>query len=345
MQQANPTGNSIQAARQAHLRYVTDNHPGIHRIKCGTGFRYTNSRGRRIRDERVLSRIRKLAIPPAWTDVWICPNPNGHLQATGRDARGRKQHRYHERWRAVRDENKFERIISFAQALPVIRRRVRHDLKAPALSREKVLAAIVRLLETTRMRVGNEEYARQNHSHGLTTLRDAHAQIRKGEITFDFRGKGGARRHVKVHDPRLAHIVKQCQEVPGQVLFQYLDADGTRHRVTSDDVNAYLKETSGGEFTAKDFRTWAATLLAARIFATMLESGASPATKRSLLNGIQQVAEQLGHTPAICRKCYIHPAVIEAYVDGSVMALAGKKGRGPIKEAVLLRWLRRRLGA
>jgi DNA topoisomerase-1 len=343
---ANDRATCVAAAKRANLRYVADDRPGIQRVRRGNGFLYRSPHGKSITDKRTLDRIRQLAVPPAWSNVWICPSPSGHLQATGRDAKGRKQYRYHARWRGIRDGNKFDRLISFAEALPALRRCVRRDLKLPGLPREKVLATIVRLLEKTLIRVGNEEYARQNRSFGLTTLRNSHARIRKDEILFEFRGKGGIRHRVNVHDRRLARIVKRCQDIPGQVLFQYLDEDGKRHAIGSADVNAYLQEATGGEHTAKDFRTWAATLLAAKAFVALLGGTSRKATKRNLVRGIKAVAQQLGNTAAICRRCYIHPAIIDAYLDGSVTEITNvthSRHRITPSERDLLRWLRRRL--
>jgi DNA topoisomerase-1 len=344
-QKTDDRAEAIIAAKQACLRYVTDNVPGIERVRAGKHFRYRNPRGRIVTDPRTLARIRKLAVPPAWTEVWICPNPNGHLQATGKDARGRKQYRYHARWRAVRDENKFDKVIGFARTLPRIRRCVRRDLKLAGMPREKVLATIVRLLETTLIRIGNDEYARTNHSYGLTTLRNPHAHVRKDDIQFEFRGKSGVKHSVTVHDRRVARIVKRCQEIPGQELFQYLDEHGKRHAVDSADVNIYLQTVSGGDYTAKDFRTWAATLLAARIFQRPPEGSSNESEKANLVRCIEFVARQLGNTVAVCRKCYIHPGLVEAYLDGSLkIDLAQPAGRRisvrASEEAALLRWLR-----
>jgi DNA topoisomerase I len=340
--QAPNNDKSLLAARQARLKYVSDHARGIERIKRGAGFRYRDQRGF-ISDAAQLARIRKLAIPPAWTDVWICLNPLGHLQATGRDQRGRKQYRYHERWRIVRDEHKFHRILKFAEALPRIRRRVRRDLKLPGVPREKVLATVVRLLESTLVRVGNSEYAKQNHSYGLTTLRDSHVRIRKGEIRLEFRGKGGKWRRIRVHDPRLARIVKRCQDIPGQELFQFLDEAGKRHAISSTDVNRYLQEAAGAEYTAKDYRTWYGTLLALRAFRSCIKCAAAP-TKRNLKRCIEDVANQLGNTPAICRKCYIHPGLVEAFLKGTLSEQLDRPSARASKrradEADLLRWLR-----
>ncbi|HEX6350194.1 MAG TPA: DNA topoisomerase IB [Candidatus Dormibacteraeota bacterium] len=308
----------MEDAREAGLRYVSDQAPGIRRRRRGDGFAYLDADGGAVSDSATLDRIRALAIPPAWTDVWICPLANGHIQATGRDARGRKQYRYHDRWRAVRDDDKYGRVIDFARALPRLRRRVARDLRRRGLPREKVLAAVVRLLETTLMRVGNEEYARSNRSFGLTTLRGRHARVRGSRVAFMFRGKGGKEHQVSIADRRLARIIKQCQDLPGQELFQYVEEDGTRRRIDSDDVNEYLRETTGEDFTAKDFRTWAGTVLAARALQELEQFDSEAQAKRNVLAAIESVARQLGNTRAISRKCYVHPAVVDAYMDGSM---------------------------
>jgi len=308
----------IEDAREAGLRYVSDESPGIRRRREGDTFAYLTPAGEAMSDPTTLDRIRALAIPPAWTDVWICPVANGHIQATGRDAKGRKQYRYHDRWRAVRDENKYGRMVEFARALPRIRRRVDRDLRRRGMPREKVLAAVVRLLETTLMRVGNEEYARENRSFGITTLRGRHARVRGAKVGFVFRGKAGKEHQVSIDDRRLARIVKQCQDMPGQELFQYVEADGTRKRIDSDDVNQYLRETTGEDFTAKDFRTWAGTVLAARALQELQQFDSEAQAKRNVLEAIESVARQLGNTRAISRKCYVHPAVVESYMDGSM---------------------------
>jgi DNA topoisomerase-1 len=318
-----PALDPLAAARAASLRYVGDAAPGITRRRAGTGVAYRDPRGQLIRDRSVLKRIRSLAVPPAWTDVWICPDPNGHIQAIGRDARGRKQYRYHPRWRSVRDEAKYGRMLLFARVLPRIRARVAADLARRGLPRERILAAIVRLLEITLARVGNIEYARENKSFGLTTLRNRHARVRGGNVEFDFRGKHGIQHHLEISDSRLARIVRKCQELPGQELFQYVDDEGQRHAVGSQDVNDYLREISGEEITAKDFRTWAGTNLAAialREFAAASEA----ATKQHVLRAIEAVAKMLGNTPTICRKCYIHPLIFEGYLDGSLLAVLMK---------------------
>ncbi len=307
----------VASAERAGLEYVTDDEPGIQRKRVGRHFSYIGLDGQPIRDPDHLKRLRSLAIPPAWTEVWICPNPNGHIQATARDAKGRKQYRYHPDWRAVRDETKFTRMARFALALPTIRERVDADLGRRGLPKEKVMAAVVRLLETTHIRVGNEEYAQHNDSYGLTTLRDEHAQIERSKIVFEFRGKSGKEHSIDLRDRRLAQIVKRCQDLPGQRLFQYLDEDGECYTLASNDVNTYLREIAGEDFTAKDFRTWAGTVLCAEALAEIGPATTQTAAKRSLVRAIDRVAEQLGNTRAVCRKSYIHPAVMDAYLDGS----------------------------
>ncbi|HEY2431985.1 MAG TPA: hypothetical protein VGI12_04855 [Vicinamibacterales bacterium] len=288
---------------------------------------------------RDLARIRSLVIPPAWTDVWICPDPRGHLQATGRDARGRKQYRYHPRWREVRDEDKYGRLPEFGRALPAIRRRIARDLRRRGLPREKVLAAVVKLMEVTFIRVGNDEYARQNRSFGLTTMHDGHVRVSGSTVRFMFRGKSGVQHQLELDDHRLARIVKQCRDLPGQELFQYLDEQGRVVDVGSEDVNGYLREITGRGFTSKDFRTWAGTLLAARLLCDGEPSGSATAGRKAIAQAIDQVAGRLGNTRAVCRKCYVHPAVIEAYLDGSITrAMAGPTAT----EAALLRLLARR---
>lgn len=294
----------IDAARAATLRYVNADAPGIKRKKTGSGFSYVDADGRVVRDKATLARIRSLVIPPAWTDVWICSYPNGHLQATGRDARGRKQYRYHPKWRVVRDETKYARVSEFAKVLPRIRRTVQADLRRPGMPREKVLAIIVRLLETTFIRVGNEEYAKANNSFGLTTMRNHHVRIGGSKIELKFRGKGGKVHSIAVNDRRLAKLVRKCRDLPGQQIFQYIDEAGELRPVDSGDVNDYLRETSGADYTAKDFRTWGGTLCAALLL------GEEDSSSRS---AIASVAERLGNTPAICKKCYIHPSVLEAF--------------------------------
>lgn len=316
---AAPAGDVLAAARSAGLRYVSDTSPGITRIATGDGFRYVAADGEPITDEDVLARIRKLAIPPAWTDVWICKLANGHLQATGRDARLRKQYRYHAKWRNLRDEVKYERMISFGKALPAIRRRVDADLRLSGLPREKVLATIVHLLQATMMRIGNEEYARTNKSFGLTTLRVRHVRVDGKAVEFRFRGKSGVHHNVKVEDKRLARIIGRIRDLPGQELFQYEDDDGNPHTIGSADVNDYLREISGEDYTAKDFRTWSGTVLAALALQEFAKFDSEAQAKKNIVRAIETVAEKLGNTPSICRKCYVHPAVIDAYLDGTVL--------------------------
>ena len=339
------------AARAARLTYVTDRKPGLRRVPDGDGFAYEQPGGERVTDEATLDRIRKLAIPPAYTEVWICRDPRGHLQAVGRDARGRKQYRYHARWREVRDEAKYGRMLVFGKVLPSIRAQVARDLGLPGLPRAKVLAAIVALLERTMMRIGNEEYARTNDSFGLTTLRDGHARIKGSKLTFDFRGKHGVEHHIDLHDRRLARVVERCRDLPGQDLFQYVDEDGAQHGVGSDDVNAYLREASGEEVTAKDFRTWAATNLAALALAE-LDADTETKAKKNLVAAVERVAARLGNTPAVCRKCYIHPAVFDGYLDGSLVqalrdraeeVMLGQDGGLTAEELAVTAFLARRL--
>jgi DNA topoisomerase-1 len=288
---------------------------------------YVGPDGRTVHDRATLERIRALVIPPAWTGVWICPYPNGHLQATGRDARGRKQYRYHNRWREVRDEVKYGRLIAFAQALPRIRQQTDRDLARPGLPREKVLAAVVQLLEKTLIRVGNEEYARENGSFGLTTMKDGHAKIRGGKVRFEFRGKSGVEHAIDLEDRRLARIVKACRDLPGYELFQYVDAAGKRQVVDSADVNAYLRDITGEDFTAKDFRTWAGTVLAAQALAAVAAFKSNREAKRNVVQAIESVAKRLGNTKAVCRKCYIHPAILDAYMDGATIQTIKARAR------------------
>jgi DNA topoisomerase I len=312
------TDDARAAARASGLRYSTDARPGWSRRRSGRGWTYLDIDGATIRDADARARIAALAIPPAWTDVWICPWPNGHLQATGRDARGRKQYRYHAKWRQRRGAENFERMIAFAAALPRIRRRARQDLASKRLSREKVLGTVVRLLELTLIRVGNQEYARVNRSFGLTTMRGRHARIEGSSMRFRFRGKSGAIHEVDIRDRRLASIVRRCQELPGQDLFAYVDDDGEVRDITSDDVNDYLREASGGDFTAKDFRTWAGTLLAYRALRALQPEDHGPAARRNVVEAMRRTAARLGNTPAVARGSYVHPAVLEAYLDGSL---------------------------
>jgi len=313
---------------------------------------YIDTDGQQIHDAEVLARIKSLAIPPAWRDVWICPIAHGHMQATGIDARGRKQYRYHPRWREVRDETKYDRMLSFGRMLPKIRRRVGRDLRRPGLPREKILAAVVRLLETTLIRVGNEEYARQNDSFGLTTMRDRHVDVSGATLKFEFRGKSGITHAIDLTDRRVAKIVKQSQDLPGYELFQYVDEDGARRSIDASDVNGYLKEIAGEDFTAKDFRTWAGTVLAARALQEFQAFDSQAQAKRNVMQAIESVAKRLGNTKAVCRKCYIHPAVINLYMDGSLLQTLTHRVKKelmrslhglPAEEAAVLALLQQRL--
>jgi DNA topoisomerase I len=340
----------LASARAAGLRYTADDKPGIRRVKAGRAFRYLDARGKAVKS-RDLNRIRSLVIPPAWKDVWICPDPRGHLQATGRDARGRKQYRYHPKWRQVRDGTKFGLMIEFGRALPVIRRRTDADLRHPGLPRKKVLAAVVKLLEKTLIRVGNEEYARDNRSFGLTTMRDGHVKVSGATVRFIFRGKSGVGHELTLDDRRLAKIVKQCRDLPGQELFQYRDERGDVADVGSADVNVYLKNVTGQDFTSKDFRTWAGTVLAAKLLRDYEAVDSEARAKKNIVSAIEQVAKRLGNTRTVCRKCYVHPAVIDAYLDGSLMKTVAQRagrtakavGRMTESEAVVLGLLQRRL--
>ena len=320
------------AARAAGLRYVHDDRPGIRREAAKEGFRYLDARGEPVLDENTLARIKSLVIPPAWTEVWICPQANGHLQATGRDARGRKQYRYHPRWREARDEVKYERMLKFGQALPAIRAEVDRALKLSGLPREKVLATIVYLLEATMMRVGNEEYARTNKSFGLTTLRNRHAKVDGSDVEFSFRGKSGVYHKVKVHDRRLARIVARSRDLPGQELFQYVDGDGETHSIDSSDVNDYLRAITGEDYTAKDFRTWSGTVLAALALQEFEKFDSEAQAKKNIVRAIESVAEKLGNTPSICRKCYVHPAVLDAYLDGAALEVLRERTEETLQE-------------
>ncbi|MEP6687521.1 MAG: DNA topoisomerase IB [Gemmatimonadales bacterium] len=325
-----PSSDPQESAQAAGLRYVSDTTPGIRRRGAGRGFSYVAPDGRTLRDKATLARIRSLAIPPAYTDVWICPLPNGHIQATGRDARGRKQYRYHPKWREVRDETKFGRMLAFSDALPRLRLRVEEDLARPGLPKEKVLATVVRLLECTGIRVGNDEYARNNRSFGLTTLQDRHVEISGANLRFEFRGKSGKTHRVSLNDRRLARIVARCQAVPGADLFQYLGDEGNRVAIGSGDVNDYLRELTGEEFTAKDFRTWAGTLQAVAALDAVGPAPSEREAKSAILRAIDQVAEQLNNTRAVCRKYYVHPAVLETYQAGTLHE-ALKNGGSPSK--------------
>ena len=307
------------AAESAGLVYVSDEEPGIRRKKTGKGFTYLMPGGGKVEDKATLDRIRKLAIPPAYTDVWICPLPNGHIQATGRDAKGRKQYRYHPAFREVRESTKYEHMLEFAQSLPTIRARIQEHMSLPGLPREKVLATVVHLLETTLIRVGNTDYAKQNKSYGLTTLRDPHVEVNGSQLRFEFKGKSGKTWQLQVKDRRVAKIVKACQELPGQDLFQYVNEAGERQSVTSSDVNAYLKEITGRDITAKDFRTWAGTVLAAMALSEFETFDSDAKAKKNIRAAIERVSSQLGNTPTICRKCYVHPEVLSCYLEGALL--------------------------
>jgi DNA topoisomerase I len=318
---------AADAARDAGLVYVTDEEPGITRRRSGRGFTYTGPDGKTVTDPKEVRRIKALAIPPAWTAVWICPTPRGHIQATGRDARKRKQYRYHAAWREIRDRTKYDRMIAFGEALPRIRKRIREDLSKPGLPREKVLATIVRLIDLTYMRVGNTRYAKQNKSFGLTTMLGRHVDVTGSTIRFEFKGKSGKTHSVDVRDPRLARIVKRSQEIPGQQLFQYADENGEHHPVNSEDVNAYVRECAGEDFTAKDFRTWAGTVLALTELRGLEPAQSQREVRSTIVVAIETVAAALGNTVAVCRACYVHPAVIDAYQDGSLATLPRRRAR------------------
>jgi DNA topoisomerase-1 len=307
------------AAREAGLRYTNDRQPGIHRKGAAVHgsaprFRYVDAAGHAVRDEETLARIKALVIPPAWTEVWICAQANGHLQCTGRDAKGRKQSRYHAKWRASRDETKYERMVAFADALPKIRRHLSHDLALAAMPRAKVLATIVKLMEETLIRVGNEEYARTNKSYGLTTLRNRHVEVHGAEITFEFQGKSRVHHAISVEDPKLAKIIRQCSHIPGYELFQYIDSNGEHHALHSGDVNEYLQQITGEHFTAKDFRTWAGSVLACSLLGEFEPFRSETQAKKNIVDAVKRVAEKLGNTPSVCRKCYIHPTVLTSYL-------------------------------
>ncbi|WP_232631497.1 DNA topoisomerase IB [Methylobacterium sp. Leaf118] len=323
-----------EAAREVGLRYVDDTKPGLRRKRSGKGFRYLDAKGAPIRNAKVIERLKSLAIPPAYTDVWICPHPNGHIQATGRDEKGRKQYRYHPRFREAREASKFHRIMAFAEALPGIRRHIDADMGRRGLPREKVLATVVHLLETTLIRVGNDDYARTNKSYGLTTLRTPHVTVAGAEMRFRFKGKSGKEWSVSVRDRRVARIVKACQDLPGQELFQYIDDDGARRDVTSSDVNAYLRAITGEDFTAKDFRTWAGTVLAALALREFEAFDSDARAKKNLRAAIESVASRLGNTPTICRKCYIHPEILGCYLEGGLLLQIKDAVEGELTEAL-----------
>lgn len=342
----------VQSAQMAGLRYVTDEGLGIRRKRVGRHFTYIGLDGKPIHDESTLKRIKSLAIPPAWTDVWISPLAHGHVQATGRDAKGRKQYRYHPRWREVRDETKYHRMLLFGQALPGIRARVERDLALPGLPREKVLATVVRLLEATLIRVGNEEYVRENRHYGLTTMEEQHVDVQGAKIVFHFTGKGGIHHEIDVKDRHLARIVKRLADLPGHHLFQYVDEQGASRDVRSDDVNTYLHDITGQDFTAKDFRTWAGTLLAAQALQEFEAFDSETQARKNVVQAIERVAERLGNTPSICRRCYVHPEIIAAYMDGATIHTVRERveqeivqglSELPSEEAAVMALLRERL--
>jgi DNA topoisomerase I len=342
----------VASAKMAGLRYVTDAEPGIYRRRRGKGFQFIDAEGKAVRDKETLSRIKSLVIPPAWSGVWICQNPKGHLQVTGRDARGRKQSRYHPRWREVRDETKFERMTIFGGILPTIRERVEQDLSLPGLPRHKVLATIVRLMEATLIRVGNEEYARENHSYGLTTMRNKHVEVEGSSVTFKFQGKSRVRHTVDIQDRRIAKIVQRCQDIPGYELFQYVDKEGNHHTIDSADVNDYLREVSGQDFTAKDFRTWAGTVLACTVLQEFEAFESQTQAKKNVVQAIKDVAARLGNTPSVCRKSYVHPVVLDTYFSGAMIKTVKQKAEEEVaaqalreEEVALLQLLQKRLAA
>ncbi|MXP62224.1 DNA topoisomerase IB [Roseomonas sp. M0104] len=347
-----PDPEAQAEAAAAGLRYVSDEMPGLTRRRSGSGFTYRDAEGRTVKNKVVLQRIRSLAIPPAYTDVWICPHADGHIQATGRDAKGRKQYRYHPDWRAARDATKFQHIMDFARGLPALRARVQADMAKRGLGREKVLATVVYLLDTTLIRVGNEDYAQANKSYGLTTLRDRHVAIEGSALRFAFRAKSGKEWRLSIRDRRVAKVVRACQDLPGQTLFQYLDEEGERQAIDSADVNAYLREATGRDITAKDFRTWAGTVLAAMALAEFERFDSKAAAKRNVKEAIERTASRLGNTPTICRKCYVHPEVLECYLEGELLMQVQREVEAELREelselkpeeAAVLAFLRKRL--
>lgn len=349
MAQTTPADPDVMDARAAGLAYASDAEPGIRRAAKGTGFTYKAPNGRTITDKNILLRIRKLAVPPAWTDVWICPDPNGHIQATGRDARGRKQYRYHPGWQEYRDRNKYERILDFARVLPRIRERVAKDMGKRGTPREKVLATVVCLLDKTLIRVGNGEYAKENGSYGLTTLNARHVAIEGSELRFNFKGKSGKTWRLRMKDRRIARVARAIQELPGQRLFQYVDDSGEVRSIDSSDVNEYLREVAGPDVSAKDFRTWAGTVMAAMALSALGSFETKTQAKMHLKQAIGTVAERLGNTPTICRKCYIHPEVVACYLEGAFPVVTAAEVDGgnpallPREEGATLRLLKRRL--
>jgi DNA topoisomerase I len=348
------TAEVASAIAEEGLRYVSDSAPGYRRKRTGTSFSYYDKDGKRITDAAVIRRIKSIGIPPAYEFVWICPSPNGHIQATGLDARGRKQYRYHPKWRELRDQNKYEHIMQFAAALPALRARVASDMKRDGLPREKVLATIVSLLEKTLVRVGNAEYAQTNKSYGLTTMRRKHVAIGRGVLRFEFTGKSGKQWKLQVEDKRIVSVVKRCAEIPGHELFKYIDDDGASHTVDSSDVNDYIKEITQQDFSAKDFRTWAGTVLAALALSEFKKYDSQAEAKRNIVAAIEKVAKQLGNTPAICRKSYVHPEILNAYMSGDLVKMIDAKIAQKFKrqyakltadEVMVLAFLHKRLGA
>jgi DNA topoisomerase I len=347
MNEASLSEQFSDSAAIAGLRYVSDAAPGFSRKRAGSGFSFLDLDGKPIRDREQIRRIKSLVIPPAWTDVWICPRPDGHLQATGRDSKNRKQYRYHPRWREVRDETKYSRLISFGESLPTIRSSVEDHLALPGLPRERVLGTVVQLLEKALIRIGNEQYAKSNGSFGLTTLRNRHVSVEGAKLRFEFKGKSGKKHTMGITDRRLANIVKRCQDIPGYELFRYEDENGDYQPIDSADVNQYLREISGTDFSAKDFRTWAGTVRAAIALKELGPARSQSQAKKQIAAAVCSTAEVLGNTPAVCRKCYIHPAVVEAYLEGSLelrtltRASRGSEHLTP-EEAAVLRFLKRR---
>lgn len=325
------------AAKDAGLRYVSDDIPGITRKKSGKIFTYINENGKAIKNKKIIERLNALAIPPAYTDVWICPFENGHIQATGRDARGRKQYRYHEKWNATRDSSKYDKMISFGFALPKIRRTAKKHLNLKGLPKEKVLATIVQLLDKTHIRVGNESYAQENKSFGLTTMRVKHVAIHGANVEFVFTGKSGVKHDVELNDKRLAKIIKQCHDLPGYKLFQYIDDSGEQRSIHSEDVNTYLKEISGDDFTAKDFRTWHGSVCACTELGKLQPCTSKAEAKREINAIIEQVAKNLGNTKAVSRKAYVHPQIIESYSDGLLLSVLDKVNKKPAKKLQALK--------
>ncbi len=348
-----PPDDPREAAEAAGLIYVSDDSPGINRTRRGKSFSFVHPGGEVVSDDQTLLRIRSLVIPPAWEDVWICPSDRGHIQAVGRDARGRKQYRYHAKFRQIRDETKYARMLQFVQALPRLRKRIGRDMRKPGLARQKVLAAVVRLLETTLIRVGNEEYARENHHFGLTTMRSDHVKVTGSTVHFHFKGKSGVEHEIDISDPRIAEIVRECQKLSAEELFAYVDENGATVDVTSNDVNDYLREITGQDFTAKDFRTWAGTVLAAQALNEFEKFDSKAQAKKNIVRAIESVAAKLGNTRAVCKKCYIHPAILDSYMDGELSETLRKRAARMERhladlepeEAAVLVLLQRRLAA